>query len=431
MSEKLDGGHENFSCGPPFSIFPSKDVRWTPRLITWAALLMVWEPAATLRDRLAETLLTLADLFPGRKRPGGTYQGFIKAWIAWSPVLLNFWEGHWRTLLPTVAGKRWLCQGWVPIAADGSRVDLPHTAKNLAAFGCGGKEHSGPSAWLVMLLHLGTNLPWSWKIAKATADERGMFRQMFGLLPKLALVIADAGYTGYDFWWALKSGGHSFLIRVGANVKLLTELGCAIQERAGIVYVWPDRAAKKKQPPLVLRLIVLHDGNSPVYLLTNVLEEGRLSDQQAAEFYRLRWCVELFFRGLKQTLGKRQMRSHAPVQAALELRWSVLGLALLGLWSVQSQMVQERDPGQVSLASALRHLRVVMRDPSKRCRRKGTLQARLAGAVRDGYVRKAAKASGNWPHKKKQRPPGAPKIVPATPEQILRAKAFLEQRQAA
>jgi hypothetical protein len=400
-------------------------------LITWAALLMVWEPAVTLRDRLAETLLTLVDLFPGRKRPGATYQGFIKAWIAWSPRLLNFWEGHWRTLLQTVAGKRWQCGGWVPIAVDGSRVDLPHTGKNLSAFGCGGKDHSGPSAWLVMLLHLGTNLPWSWKIAKATADERGMLRQMLSLLPKLALVIADAGYTGYGFWQALEFGGHAFLIRVGANVKLLTALGCVIQERAGIVYVWPDKAAKKNQPPLKLRLILLHDGKGPVYLLTNVFESERLSDQQAAEFYRLRWCVELFFRGFKQTLGKRKMRSHAPVQAALELRWSVLGLALLGLWNVQSQMAAEHDPRKASLASALRHLRVLLRDPAKRCRRKDTLQARLAGAVCDGYVRKAAKSSGHWPRKKKQRPPGAPKMVTATAEQILAAKAFFENRQAA
>jgi hypothetical protein len=259
-----------------------------------------------------------------------------------------------------------------------------------------------------------------------------MLRQMLGLLPELALVIADAGYTGYDFWKALASGGHAFLIRVGANVKLLTELGCVVRERAGIVYVWPDRAAKKNQPPLVLRLIVLSGGKKPVYLLTNVLESERLSDQQAAEFYRLRWCLELFFRGLKQTLGKRQMRSHAPVQAALELRWAVLGLALLGLWSVQSQMAGERDPRQVSLAVALSYLRVLLHDPAKRIRRRDSrLMVQLAGAVRDGYVRRSAKTSAHWPHKKKQSPPGAPKITPATAQQVLAAKELTENRRAA
>jgi hypothetical protein len=402
-------------------------VRWTPRLITWAALLMVWEPAATLGERFAQTWAALAGLFPGVRRAGRTYQGFIKAWIAWSPRLLLGWEHHWRTLVRQAAGSQWTHQGWVPLGVDGSRVALPHTAANLKAFGCGGKVHSSPSAWLVMLLHLGTNLPWAWKIAKATADERGLLRQMLGLLPASTLLIADAGYTGYAFWQALQEAGHAFLIRVGANTRLLTQLGYAVREYDGLVYVWPDRQAKHGQPPLILRLIVLHDGRKPVYLLTNVLDAARLTDAQAAAFYRLRWSLELFFRGLKGTLGKRQMRSHAPVQAALELRWAVLGLALLGLWTAHSQMAAGRDPRQMSLAAALRHLRAVLRDPARPCRRCDTLPVRLAGAVRDGYARRAPKCSGHWPHKKNDGPPGAPKITPATPRQILAAKALIPQ----
>jgi len=406
-------------------------VRWTPRLITWAALLMVWEPAATLGERFGQTLAALAALFPGVRRVGRTYQGFIKAWIAWSPRLLLDWEQRWRTLVRQAAGTRWTHHGWVPLGVDGSRVAVPHTAANLRAFGCGGKKHSSPSAWLVMLLHLGTNLPWAWKIAKATADERGLLRQMLGLLPAGTLVMADAGYTGYAFWQALQDAGHAFLIRVGANTRLLTQLGYAVREYDGIVYVWPDRQAKHGQPPLILRLIVLHDGRKPVYLLTNVLEMERLSDAQAAAFYRLRWSLELFFRGLKGTLGKRQMRSHAPVQAALELRWAVLGLALLGLWTAHSQMAADRDPRRMSLAVALRQLRAVLHHPARRCRRCDTLLVRLAGAVRDGYARRGPKHSAHWPHKKNDGPPGAPKITAATVRQILAAKALTLQSQAA
>jgi hypothetical protein len=406
-------------------------LRWNPLLIAWAALLMVWEPDLVLRDRLDKTRAALAALFPKLKRPGKTYQGFIKAWIGWSPRLLCMLEGHWRTLVKKAAGKRWMIGGWVLIGVDGSRMALPHTQANLLAFGRGGKDRSSPSAWLVMLLHLGTNLPWCWKIARATADERGMLRQMLGRLPKMALVIADAGYTGYDFWQALSFGGHSFLIRVGANVKLLTDLGYYVREHAGIVYVWPARAMKKHQPPLALRLIVLHDGKKPVYLLTNVLEEERLTHQQAAEFYRLRWGLELFFRGLKQTLAKREMRSRAPVQAALELRWSVLGLALLALWTAESQMAEGRDPRQMSLATGLRCLRDALEDPVKRCCRRQRLLVRLAGAVRDGYVRKAPKTSGHWPHKKKQRPPDPPKITAATAELMAAVGALFAKRQAA
>ncbi len=45
-------------------------------------------------------------------------------------------------------------------------------------------------------------------------------------------------------------------MRVGSNVKLLKKLGYA-RERDGLVYLWPDRAAQKHLPPLVLRLTVV------------------------------------------------------------------------------------------------------------------------------------------------------------------------------
>jgi hypothetical protein len=410
-------------------------------MIAWAALWMVWEPGLTLADRWAGAADALARIFPGKRRVGRTYQGFVKALIRWSPRLLWLLEAHLRTLVRQAAGKQWEVEGFVPLGVDGSRVAMPHTAANLAAFGRGGKARGGPSAWLVMLLHLGCNLPWAWRIARATADERGLLRQMAALLPAKALLIADAGYTGYEFWRALENAGQGFLIRVGSNVRLLTHLGYFVREHEGIVYLWPSRQAKAQEPPLILRLIVLSDGRKPVYLLTNVLDAQRLSDPQAAGFYRLRWALELFFRGLKQTLGKRQMRSHAPVQAALELRWAVLGMALLGFWTWRccsepdpsnfAVVAAPRSAPRISLAAALRHLRTVMRDPRKSCRPCQTLAARLAGALCDTYSRRAAKSTGLWPHKKNDPPPGAPKITPATAEQVAKAQALAHLRSAA
>ena len=391
---------------------------------------MVWDVTPTLTDRLAQILGTLSALFPGGRRAGRTYQGFIKALIVQSPRLLAGWASHWRTLVRQVAGTHWREQGWVPIGVDGSRIALSHTQANQRAFGCGGKAHSGPSVWLVMLLHLGTNLPWAWKIAKATAEERGLLRQMRHLLPEHSLLIADAGYTGYAFWQTLQQEGQAFLIRVGASTRLLTQLGYAVLEYDGLVYVWPQRYRVRGQEPLALRLVGLHTGRTPVYLLTNVLSDTQLSDQQAAVFYRLRWGLEVFFRGLKQTLGKRQMRSQAPVPAALELRWAILGLAILGWWGVSRQPAGV-EVRRVSLAQSLRQLRVVLRHPAQRCRPAQTLQRRLTRALRDRYVRRGPKVAGHWPHKKNEPPPQPPHITPATALQIHAAQMLKQARHAA
>ena len=83
---------------------------------------------------------------------------------------------------------------------------------------------------------------------------------------------SDAGFVGYDFWKAILDTNHDFMIRIGANVKLIKQLGYA-WEYDHTVYRWLNKAAKKKMSPLVLRLIVIHVGKQPVYLVTSVLSK--------------------------------------------------------------------------------------------------------------------------------------------------------------
>ena len=139
--------------------------------------------------------------------------------------------------------------------------------------------------WLTTMFHVGTGLPWDWRLGPSDSSERDHLRQMIEGLPAGALITADAGFVGYETWKAILGSGCELLIRVGANVRLLRKLGY-VKESGGLVYLWPDREAARKQPPLVLRLVVAQGGRHPVYLVTSVLDEGRLSDAQVVEIYR-------------------------------------------------------------------------------------------------------------------------------------------------
>ena len=196
-------------------------------------LLMAWSESTSLSDRFASASMSL-----GRRLRGRTYQGLIKASRRWSPMLLSHLSAAWRALVLTVAGSHWLSGGWVVLGVDGSKYDLPRTAANEQAFGVSGKRHGGPQACLCMILHLATGLPWCWKIGRAMTSERHMLRQMMQWLPARCLLVADAGFTGYELWRALNDSGRAFLIRAGANVRLLKALGYAVSERDGLVYVW-------------------------------------------------------------------------------------------------------------------------------------------------------------------------------------------------
>ena len=188
------------------------------------------------------------------------------------------------------------------------------------------------------------------------------------------------------------------------------------------VYLWPDKAAKKKMPPLVLRLIVLHDGKQPVYLVTSVLSKQRLSDKQAIEIYRYRWGIELFFRTFKQTFGRTKLRSRSAENAKLELDWS-----LVALWSIcllgQCELVRAGEaPSQLSAAAAIRAVQTTMRDYRVRPESPDeTLSSMLVHALLDGYQRSSSKTSRDYPTKKKRERTAPPKTIPATTTQIATA----------
>jgi len=71
---------------------------------------------------------------------------------------------------------------------------------------------------------------------------------MIADLPPKSLVVADAGFAGYAYWKAMLDAGHDFVIRVGANITLLTKLGYPRKkERKPLVAVPIIRVATAKQ----------------------------------------------------------------------------------------------------------------------------------------------------------------------------------------
>jgi hypothetical protein len=422
----------------PPSLFDADGVkgtlRWSERYLTLCALLMAWSINNVLADRFDAARAGLVAMFPGRKRPGNTYQGFVACLGKNSEALLARIADHLRGQVRQVAGENhWEHQGFVPIGADGSKVECPKTENNEKEFGCAGKNKSTPQQFVTTLLHLPTGVVWEFVTGPGRSSERHHLRQMLPTLPKNTLLIADAGFTGYPLLSDIMAAGHSFLIRAGANVRLLLKLGYALEEREGIVYLWPDELQKKNKlkPPLVLRQITLCDGrNRRWHLLSNVLDESRLSEKAACEFYTMRWGVELYYRALKQTLCRRKVLSDAPKTAKLELRWAMMGLWLMCLMTAEAIAKSSKDIRRLSVAAALRTLRKAMRAPRTRSGSCG-LGRQLAQAVKDSYQRKSSKRARSWAHKKKPKPIGDPKARIADESQVQLARELRELATAA
>jgi len=385
---------------------------------------MIFEEGRNLNDRFLHARQSLVAMFPGDRRPGKTYSGFVKAVRRLGLSAMEKMKAELREHHLRVAGKHAARRGWVAFAGDGSRVEVPRTVANQKAFGCAGKEKTGPQLALTTLYHLGSGLPWDWRIGPGTDAERNHLRAMLGNLPAQALIIADAGFTGYDLLQEIIKSGRSFLIRAGANVTLLTNLlGVDVEPEGDQVWLWPQD--KRNLPPLKLRLIRLRKSSgSPeeMCLLTDVFDRERLSEETVRMFYRMRWGVELFYRGFKQTLDQHKLRSDAPEQARWELHWALMAHLLLGLMTVEAIVQRGRDPLSMSVAAALRIIRRAMREPQRRWRHRGDLRFLLGEARKDEYVRTSSKKARHWPHKKNESPPGVPKIRPATWNESLRVQ---------
>jgi hypothetical protein len=279
--------------------------------------------------------------------------------------------------------------------------------------------------WLTTMFHVGTGLPWDWRRGPSDSSERDHLRQMIDALPTAALITADAGFVGYATWKAILDSGRHLLIRVGANVRLLRKLGY-VEEKEGLVYLWPDRQAKRKQPPLVLRLVVARGKRHPVYLVTSVLEETLLSDSQVVQIYAFRWGIELFYRHFKQTFERGKLRSHRADNAELEATWS-----LLGLWAMMlhAQVILREEgvpPKRISVAGVLLGYRCSLREYKSVPDPGESLVEMVGQAVIDCYER-ANKSSRDYPRKKQEKPPGAPKVRNATRAEINAAKEIRDQ----
>ncbi len=415
---------------------------WTPHGLTSAALLWAWSDEATLRARFEAARKIALQVFGLTELTARTYQAFLKLLRAWTVVLAAAVVRALRRRMQADLRDRFHVGDYVVFGVDGSRLELPRTASNERRFAprrrsakarrrqarartadaaaARAKKANSPQLWLTVMFHVGTGLPWDWRTGPSDSSEREHLMEMIAALPAEALVTADAGFVGYDYWKALLDSGRQFLIRVGANVRLLKGLGYA-RERAGLVYLWPDRAAARLQPPLVLRLVVAQGPRHVVYLVTSVLEAEALADAQVVTLYRLRWGVELFYRRFKQTFGRRKLRSHSGDNAFVEATWS-----LLGLWSLclhgQVELAYDSIPAaSVSAAGLLRAYRGAMRAYRSRPEPGESLWERLSVAVIDDY-RRSNKTSRDYPRKKREPAPGAPEIRPATPLEIELAR---------
>lgn len=432
------------------------NTQWDPDQLAAQALIWSWQETRHVTDAFDHSREIGEAL--GWKKTAMTYTSFMNALNRYDVLWMQRLRQRLQTLACQVGGRFFRDGDWVLIGFDGSRATTPRTVSNERAFcapnyGYGtrakyGKKKSkglrrkrnkqhpphpqAPQAWITRMWHMGLRLPWTWRVGPSNASERDHVKEMLTEeeFPENTLFCGDAGFTGYPLWRAIREAKGDFLVRVGANVNLLSEHADVKKLGGGIVLCWPKGQRESGEPPLRLRLVQVRIGKTKMWMLTSVLDPMRLSRKQLIRVYKLRWGIELEFRGLKQTIDKHRLRCRNSDRLLVELNWSLCGMAVAELLALREQIAagQEGQPAAYlpqdrSLANTMRALRRSMRDLARYCHLSDSLLQELAQAKVQRYTNHTDKRARYRPANPDKKPLGEPAVrkINATEREMLRA----------
>lgn len=393
-----------------------KQPRWDLHPLLYVLLLTTWCSGDSLPEKFEAARGFYVLCCPKRRRPGKSFSGFEKACSKLPIPVLRALAAALRTRIGTLFGGRLIYKDFVPLGCDGTRQSCPRSEELERRLGTFGKKDSSPASpmlWNTSIVHLALGIPWCWRFGRGTkASERTHLRQMIPLLPRLALIVTDAGYVGYELIQALVEANVWFLIRMSSNATFYSEEETPLARwREGIVYYWPKERRAADEPPIRGRLICVRSRRYKVdvWLLTNVEDRRRLPLKLASQFYRWRWESEGFFRTYKRTLKKIKLESRTLRLIHREAEASMIATQLLLCQGALAMPTAREDevPVVCSPRKVLLEIRREMRRPSP----KNDFRIRLKSARRDRRTRLSPKEKRVWPRRKKHKPPGPPEIL--------------------
>jgi hypothetical protein len=425
------------------------NINWMPEQLTMQALIWSAQETKFVTDAFVHAQEVCEEL--GMRQIAQSYTSMMNALDRYANVFATVLRERFQALAEEAGGRYFTTDGWVLIGFDGSRTTAPRSVSNERAFcapnyGKGerakyGKKKSkgmrrqrnranpphpqAPQAWVTMLWQMSLRLPWTWRLGPSHSSERDHVKDILAEeeFPENTLFCGDAGFTGYPLWSQIVQQGHHFLVRVGGNVTLLSEQADIKKLGGGIVLCWPKGQMDSGEPPLRLRLVRVKVGKTTMWLLTSVLDRRRLGRKQLVRYYKMRWGIEVEFRGLKQTIDKQALRCRNPKRLLVELDWSLRMMAVVELLALREQIsaaaaqkqgAESYDPQDRSLANTLRALRKCMRNLHKSSPTTGGLLRELSQALVQRYRNRTDKRARYRPKNPDKKSLGEPNIQKLT-----------------
>ncbi len=258
------------------------------------------------------------------------------------------------------------------VGIDGTKLDVPDTPVNVAAFGrpAGGRgDGAFPQVHKVSLVELGSRAELAFVVKPCRRNEAVIAWGLRRHVKPGMLVLADREFYSFALWQAFSSRGAHLLWRVRSNVTLtpLTVLPDG-SYRTRIYHEPRDR--RRDRRGLTVRVIAytLEDPQRPGHrekhvLMTTLLDADAHPAIEVILAYHQRWEEEILFDEQKThhdpvRPGKpAQLRSGTPAGVVQELLALSLGHFVTQALRVTAAQAEGIDPDRISFTGTLRVLR--------------------------------------------------------------------------
>src|SRR4051812_43117498 len=168
---------------------------WTPTGLIFAAILWAWSDEKSLTKRFFHARKVVIAMGFLARVPATTYQAFLKLLTTWTVVLATVVFDVLRRRMQSDLAARFEVCGFQVFGVDGSRLELPRTESNEGRFSpakarrpsrskaktkaksrrrvrsqawrdgrARQKKANSPQMWLTTMFHVGTGLPWDWRL---------------------------------------------------------------------------------------------------------------------------------------------------------------------------------------------------------------------------------------------------------------------------
>lgn len=269
------------------------------------------------------------------------------------PIALKETKGAWY-------------RNWRLVSLDGSTLDVPDTKRNAEAFGRPSASRGTtafPQIRFVSLVENGTHVLFGSRLGPYLSAENTLAQELFPLLGKGMLCLADRGFFNYQMWMRAAGGGADLLWRVKKNIRLPVMEN--LPDGSYLSKIYPTEKDRRHDSGAVIvrvieyRLQGVPEADPKYRLITTILDPEQAPAHELAALYHDRWEIETAFDELKTHLrgGRIVLRSKTPELVAQEFYGLMMAhFAVRGLMH-EAALKANLDADVLSFVHAVRVIR--------------------------------------------------------------------------